>query len=204
VRDLCTDDFAGVLGHNVNLSAKATMGLGAFAMMASLLGRTAAAQRFRAVAEQFAAGWLQRARDGDATRLAFDQPGSWSLKYNLVWDRLLGLGLFPQAEMQREQAFYRTQALSCGVPLDGRSTVTKPEWMLWAACLADDRALFVDWVARILRYANTTPNRVPFSDLYFADNGRKMGFQARSVVGGLHIALLADAWCGAASDRGHG
>ena len=51
-----------------------------------------------------------------------------------------------------------------------------------------------DWTLRILRYANETPSRVPFSDLYFAENGRKMGFQARSVVGGFAIALLADEW----------
>ena len=80
------------------------------------------------------------------------------------------------------------------MPLDQWGTLTKPEWMLWAACLADNRPLFEDFVERVLRYANATPNRVPFSDLYFTDAGRKMGFQARSVVGGLHMGLLAQAW----------
>lgn len=197
---LCTDDFSGVLGHNVNLSAKAIMGLGGFAMLASMLGRDDEARRIRATAEKFAQDWLVRAReDGGgqedgATRLAFDQPGTWSLKYNLVWDRLLGLGLFPEVEMRREQAFYRTKVELYGVPLDGRGTLTKPEWMLWAACLAEDRALFADFVEHILRYACETPNRVPFSDLYFTESGRKMGFQARSVVGGLQIGLLARRW----------
>jgi hypothetical protein len=81
-----------------------------------------------------------------------------------------------------------------GVPLDGRGTLTKPEWMLWAASLADDPALFADWTEAILRYANETPNRVPLCDLYFTDSGRKMGFQARSVVGGLYVGLLARQW----------
>ncbi len=191
---LCTDDFSGVLGHNVNLSAKAIMGIAGFARVAAALGYAADAARYRATAEAFAQEWLDRARDGDGTRLAFDQPGSWSLKYNLVWDRLLGLDLFPEAELRREQAFYRGKAELYGVPLDGRGTLTKPEWMLWAACLADDPAPLRDWVDRILRYACETPNRVPFSDLYFTESGRKMGFQARSVVGGFHVALLADAW----------
>ena len=97
-------------------------------------------------------------------------------------------------ELRREQKDYRTKARPYGVPLDGRGTVTKPEWMLWAATLADNRPLFEDFVERILRYVDETPNRVPFSDLYFTDSGRKMGFQARSVVGGLFIGLLAEAW----------
>ncbi len=191
---LCTDDFSGVLGHNVNLSAKAIMGIGGFAQVAAALGHAAEAERYGAVAVEFARTWLERARDGEGTRLAFDAPGSWSLKYNLVWDRLLGLGLFEEAELRREQRFYCTKAELYGVPLDGRGSLTKPEWMLWAACLADDPALLRDWIGRILRYANETPNRVPFSDLYFTESGRKMGFQARSVVGGLFIALLAEAW----------
>ena len=50
--------------------------------------------------------------------------------------------------------------------------------------------VFADFVARILRYANETPNRVPLSDLYFTDTGRKIGFQARSVLGGLFVGLM--------------
>jgi hypothetical protein len=191
---LCTDDFSGVLGHNVNLSAKAIMGIAGFAQVAASLGHQEDAARYRATAEAFAADWRDRAREPEGTRLAFDQPGSWSLKYNLVWDRLLGLELFSEADLRREQEFYRGKAEVYGVPLDGRGTLTKPEWMLWAACLADDPELLRDWTDRILRYANETPNRVPLSDLYFTDSGRKIGFQARSVVGGLFVALLARSW----------
>ncbi|HEY0203714.1 MAG TPA: DUF1793 domain-containing protein, partial [Acetobacteraceae bacterium] len=193
---LCTDDFSGVLGHNVNLSAKAIMGIASCAQLAASLGHAEEAGRYRATAEAFAASWLHDARDGEGTRLAFNQPGSWSLKYNLVWDRLLGLDLFPAAELKREQAFYRTKADLYGVPLDGRSTITKPEWMFWAACLTEDACLVRDWSEQILRYANETPSRVPLSDLYFVDSGRKMGFQARSVVGGFWVAMLAAKWSG--------
>jgi hypothetical protein len=187
---LCTDDFSGVLGHNVNLAAKAVCGLACYARLADAIGEAATASEYRAVAERFAASLLARARDGEATRLAFNQPGTWSLKYNMVWDRLLGLNLWPEAEHRRELAVYRSKVELYGCPLDNRSTLTKPEWMLWAASLADDPDLFADFVVRINRYANATPNRVPLSDLYFTDTARKIGFQARSVLGGLFVGLM--------------
>ncbi len=187
---LCTDDFSGVLGHNVNLAAKAACGLASYARLATQIGEADAATRFGAIAQAFADSLLARAKDGDATRLAFNQPGSWSLKYNMVWDRLLGLGLWSEAERRRELAAYRRRVELYGCPLDNRSTLTKPEWMLWAASLAEDPALFADFVDRIVRYANETPNRVPLSDLYFTDTGRKIGFQARSVLGGLFVGLM--------------
>lgn len=187
---LCTDDFSGVLGHNVNLSAKATMGIAGYAMLASLTGRAEQARSYRTIAERFASDWVKLAREGGATRLAFDQPQTWSLKYNMVWDRLLGVDLLPEAERRREHAFYRTKLTEYGIPLDNRSSLTKPEWMLWAVSLTEDPELFRDTVSSILRYLAATPNRVPFSDLYFTANARKRGFQARSVLGGLFIRLL--------------
>ena len=188
---LCTDDFSGVLGHNVNLSAKAAMGLAAAARLAERQALPDAARRYGEAARAFADHLLAASRDGDGTRLAYDRPGSWSLKYNLVWDRLLGFDLIPPAQRRREVDFYRTRAEVYGVPLDDRSTLTKPEWMLWAAALAPDTDAFRDFVDRIVRYANETRNRVPLSDLYFTDSGRKLGFQARSVLGGLFIAFPA-------------
>jgi hypothetical protein len=45
-------------------------------------------------------------------------------------------------------------------------------------------------IDRVYGYANTTPNRVPFSDLYDTINDNQVGFQARPVQGGI-LALLA-------------
>jgi hypothetical protein len=189
---LSTDDFAGHLAHNVNLSAKAVIALGAFARLSQMHGDTAAAREYRALAERFAARWVMDANDGDHFRLAFDLPGTWSQKYNLVWDRILGLNLFPPSVAQKEMAFYRRVEGPYGLALDNRRLYTKLDWITWTATLTGSRTDFEAVVAPVFEFLNTTPNRVPMSDWYWTHDATKTGFQARSVVGGVFLRLLYD------------
>ena len=189
---LCTDDFAGHLAHNVNLSAKAIIGLGAFARLCELRGEKALAEEYRALAEQFATRWTKEAGDGDHFRLAFDRPGTWSQKYNLVWDRVLGLGLFPPAVAQKEMAFYRRIQGPYGLPLDNRRLYTKLDWITWTATLTGDRTDFEALVAPVFDFLNSTPHRVAMTDWYWTHDATKTGFQARPVVGGVFLRLLYD------------
>ncbi|WP_394849995.1 DUF4965 domain-containing protein [Pendulispora brunnea] len=189
---LCTDDFAGHLAHNVNLSAKAIVALGAYAQLLDARKMTEEAARVRGVAKEFAAKWLEQSKDGDHTRLAFDKPGTWSQKYNLVWDRILGLGLFPDSVAQKELAYARTRMLGYGLPLDNREVYTKLDWTIWTATLTGNRADFDTLVAPVAQFLNDTPDRVPMSDWYMTSDGHQRGFQARSVVGGVFIPLLYD------------
>src|ERR1700678_9585 len=92
---LSTDDFAGHLAHNANLSIKAILALGSYSMLADMTGRKQEAAEYRKTAEQFAGKWQTLAANEDHYRLAFDKEGTWSQKYNLVWDQILGLHLFP-------------------------------------------------------------------------------------------------------------
>ena len=189
---LCTDDFAGHLAHNVNLSAKAICGLGAFAKLCEMRGDKAQAAELNALAKQFAARWVKEGDDGDHFRLAFDRPGTWSQKYNLVWDRILDLNLFPASVARKEMDFYKTKLLEFGLPLDNRKEYTKLDWTLWTATLTQDRADFDALVAPVWRFLNESPSRVPMTDWYWTQNGRQRGFQARSVVGGVFLQMLYD------------
>jgi hypothetical protein len=189
---LSTDDFAGHLAHNANLSIKAILALGAYGMLCDMTGHKREAQTYRSTAAGFARRWAELAAEGDHYRLAFDRPGTWSQKYNLVWDRLLGLNLFPPEIARREIAFYLTQQKQYGLPLDNRRDYTKLDWILWTATLADNRADFEKLVAPAYRFANESSSRVPLTDWYDTVTGKQQGFQARSVVGGLFIKMLAD------------
>jgi hypothetical protein len=190
---LCTDDFAGHLAHNVNLSAKAIVGLAAFAQLCKMRGQADEAAAYRKTAEAFAAKWAEMADDGDHYRLAFDKSGTWSQKYNLVWDRVLGLGLFPPAVAAKEMAYYRKAQKKYGLPLDNRKGYTKLDWILWTSTLTGAREDFEALVDPVYEFLCESPSRVPMTDWYETGNGRQVGFQARPVVGGVFIKMLDDA-----------
>jgi hypothetical protein len=187
---LSTDDFAGHLAHNANLSIKAILALGAYAKLASMLGHAQLAQQYMQLARTDAQRWVQMDNDGDHFRLAFDRPGTWSQKYNLVWDKLLDLHLFPAQVTEKAFAFYKTHENTYGLPLDNRATYTKLDWLTWTASLASSRNGFLMLFEPAYRFANESPSRVPLTDWYDTKTGKQVGFQARSVVGGIFIEML--------------
>jgi len=189
---LTTDDFAGHVAHNANLSIKAIDALEAYADLANLLHHDADGKKYSAMAHDYAHKWMTMASEGDHYKLAFNSPGTWSQKYNLVWDKVLDYNLFPKSVRDAEVTFYKTKLNMYGLPLDSRADYTKLDWELWTATLADNTADFNTLVDPIYRWTNETVTRVPLTDWYDTKTGKQVGFQARSVVGGVFIKALAD------------
>jgi len=189
---LCTDDFMGHLAHNANLSVKAILGLAAYGDLCRMRGDKATAEKYFELAKTDAQHWVKVAAEGNHYRLAFDKPNTWSQKYNLVWDRILGLNVFPAEVAQKEVAHYKSVMQHYGVPLDSRTHLTKTDWSVWSATLADNQADFEAIVSPIYDYLNETTTRDALTDSYETDKVESGGMHARPVVGGLFIKMLAE------------
>lgn len=190
---LCTDDFAGHMPHNVNLAIKAVMGLSGYADVLHALEQETRSKEVSSIAERFAKSIFERAKNTDGScRLAFDRPDTFSLKYNAVWDKLWGTNLFDDEFYRGEMARYKKEAFPYGVPLDSRAGYTKSDWELWIACLAETDEDFRYFVHLIYQAFHTMHTRVPMTDWYHADTSEMRGFLHRSVQGGLFMKLLLD------------
>jgi hypothetical protein len=187
---LCTDDFAGHLAHNANLSVKAIMGIAGYGKLAGMLGKNDISSDYTQKAREMANKWIRMDAEADHFRLTFDQPDTWSQKYNLVWNKLLNLNIFPDAVAEKEIAYYLTKQLLYGLPLDSRKTYTKSDWVLWTATLAGDKETYQKLTDPIWKYCNETQTRMPVSDWHETTDGKSVGFRARSVVGGYFIKML--------------
>jgi hypothetical protein len=189
---LCTDDFMGHLAHNSNLSIKGILALAAYGDLCKMRGDTAGAATYQGLAKADAEHWVKVAEEDHHSRLAFDKANTWSQKYNLVWDKILGLNVFPPSVAEDEVAYYKTVMQKYGVPLDSRTHLTKTDWSLWVATLATNQADFESIVSPIYDYLDQTTARDPLADSYHTDDIHSGGMHARPVVGGLFIKMLSD------------
>ena len=166
------------------------MGIASYGYCARLLGMEETAAKYAAKAREMASEWVKMADDGDHYRLTFDKSGTWSQKYNLVWDKLLGFDIFPKEVTQKEIAYYLGKQNRYGLPLDSRRQWTKADWIVWSATLADDREPFEAFIEPLWNFMNETVLRVPMSDWYKTDVPAHVIFKARAVVGGYWIKML--------------
>ncbi len=190
---LCTDDFAGHLEHNCNLSLKAIMGLRGMAIIMEMAGNQEKAEFYKAEAEKMAENWLKTAVDENGeSLLAFDRPGTFSMKYNMVWDRVWGTGLFSQEFMDRELSNNKKYFNKYGMPLDSRADYTKSDWLVWVASMASDKKVFEEFIAPLWLSYNDSTTRVALTDWYDTKSGNMVSFKHRTVQGGLFMKILME------------
>lgn len=189
---LCTDDFAGHLARNTNLSAKAIVGLESYGWLAQQMGDQTSFAKYDQIAKVFVTKWMEMANDGDHYALTFDKKGTWSQKYNLVWDKVMKFNYFPKEVFATEVKYYLNRQNEFGLPLDSRATYTKSDWIIWTSVLADNQKDFEQFVLPVYEFAARTTSRVPISDWHETKTGKMVGFQARSVVGGYYMKVLEE------------
>lgn len=190
---LCTDDFAGHLKNNLNLSIKACVGIAAFAELSVAAGHAETGAEYRRIAESYAAEIVAFGEDKTHLPLTWDESDeTFSLKYNLAFDKLLGLGLFPQAVLEKEVDCYAEKCAAFGTPLDCRREYSKSDWLIWAASLTDDTEKKKIFIRALDSFLRESPDRVPFSDWYETVGGEYHCFRARTVQGGCFFLLLED------------
>lgn len=191
---LCTDDFAGHLAHNCNLSVKAIMGIAAYAILCNMRGNFKDAETYIDIARSMAKDWIKRADNGDGTyRLVFDKEDTFSMKYNAIWDMLFGTNIFPKDTFKKELKSYVEKRINrYGMPLDNRNDYTKSDWILWVATMMESKEDFEKMIVPLWRAYDETRFRWAMCDLYFTSTADHKEFENRTVQGGLFMKLLAD------------
>ena len=136
----------------------------------SMRGDAAEAARLRDAGRRtWPRSGTRTADDGDHYRLAFDQPGTWSQKYNLVWDSCSASSLFPPDVARRRSRTTRRSRTRTACRSTTAQTYTKLDWIVWTATLADDAQDFEALIDPLYAFLNETPDRVPMTDWYWTD-----------------------------------
>ena len=186
---LCTDDFAGHMAGNVNLAIKALVGIESFSIVCRALKMEERAAEYEEKAAAFAAALKRETGDG-VMPLAYGQEGTYSLKYNILFDKLFGFDLIGQEICERETAYYIEKRNRFGTPLDTRENYTKSDWLLWCAALTDEKEKAEMLYAPVVSYLKESPVRLPFGDWYRTEKGDIVHFINRTVQGGIFAPLL--------------
>jgi hypothetical protein len=174
-----------------------------------MLGRKKDEKTYLKIAKDMAKDWAKRASNGDGSyRLGFDAQGTYSMKYNIVWDKLFGTEIMDRSVLASEVASYMNKMDRYGLPLDSRAHYTKSDWLVWTATLAEDRADFERMVEPMWHAFHATESRVPMTDFYWTVTAEHKwyesrtyatgsenepvvkSFRNRTVQGGLYIKLL--------------
>ena len=186
---LCTDDFMEHIDKNVNLAIKSIVGIRAFADVLDKLSedsgryRNVATERANEISELYSGCYMPRGFG--------DTNDSYSMKYNLLWDKLLGYHLFDEKTLEREVELCMGNLQEYGFPLDSSTSLTKTDWMMWIAALSDERNVAERVVEALRAYIRSDGAKgKAFPDLYDCKTGETRQFLNRTVQGSMFVLIL--------------
>ena len=187
----CTDDFEGKSPHNSNLAVKGIIALGAYSQLLTLKGDATNAAKYMEIAQAYSVQWVGNAtdRDGTHTKLEYDLNGTWSQKYNILFQYYLNLTIIPQSVVDREWVYYRLMANEFGIPLDDRQSFTKVDWSFWIGAMGTDDD-FKNVVQMNYKWIQGATQRSVWSDWIWTETPTIKGFRARPVIGGIWAKMV--------------
>ena len=152
------------------------------------------AKKYARLAHDDAQHWMHVADAGGHSLLAFDKPNTWSQKYNLVWDQILGLDVFPRVGTDQRSGLLQGEDAASSACRWIRARISpKPIGPSGARRLLTSKADFEAILSPIYDYINKTTARDPIADSYVTDDITSGGMHARPVVGGFFIKMLDNA-----------
>lgn len=196
---LCTDDFEGPEANNTNLVVKGILSLEAYAMLLDTMKNSSGADYYRAQSKKFLNFWLTNAVEGSGPTLHYRREyqleGSFSLKYNLLYQLILNISVFPTSVFETELAFYLSQRNSTyGIPLDDRASFTLTEYQGGLIGIAAAYPTYSkELIDQLFLFVSNTVTRAPLNDRYDTTTGKGLSnsiFVARSTVGELFSLIL--------------
>ncbi len=186
---LCTDDFAGHSKRNINLAIKGVIGIAFFHEICKALNKN---EDYMKTAKDYAEKLYALVLEDGTLPFSVGDSDTWSLKYNMVWDKIMGWNLFPEKLYEAEIKKYNEKLTEYGVPLDHRSSLAKTDWMLWASILDKTDESVKKFSKSLINYLADTKEPYPFPDWTDTVKAFRHGFAHRTVQGGLWMPVLAD------------
>ncbi|EJC98584.1 DUF1793-domain-containing protein [Fomitiporia mediterranea MF3/22] len=175
--------------NQTNVVLKGIIGIGAMAKISGYTGHTADQTKFNTIAQQYTQQWTSIAAGSGSSQISISFGSLNSgLIYNLYAEKLLQLNLIPSSVYDTQTQFYKSQLSlwKYGIPLDtsNTSSVTRSDWMMFAAASATDISVRDAMHSQIHDYISAfLPQNLPFPILYDPRAGTQIGGENSPAIG---------------------
>ncbi|KLO15829.1 hypothetical protein SCHPADRAFT_888243 [Schizopora paradoxa] len=182
--------------NQTNLALKGILGIGAMARMSNFSGIPTDEARYQGISQSYMQQWLSLSVSSDKTHLLgnFGNETSSGVIYNLFADKLLQLGLVPQAINDMQSSFYGNQLTSrqFGLSLDSANpTLGRVDWTMLAASVVSNNDIQTQMISQVHAYAwNAAIRSGPLSTVYDPTAGTPRGGSNSPALGAI-FSLLA-------------